>query len=896
VSGIGSSANIDISGGNYAVSVDNGATWGGWTNSPGTVNLNDQVKVMQTSADNYAISTDAILTIGGVSGTFRVTTVGTRLQPGPGQNDGTDQGTADAGKDAFVYKGQPATNYGSEPNIYIVSNDGPDCYNDLSTAMGYLRFDLGDPALPAATGFAKIRLYANTVVPPFTPVDLYAVAADWDEMTIAYGNRPARGAQVATVAVEPVPATGWYEFDITPLYNQWKAGTLPNYGVEIYTLTCYANASHDRYFTSSDAIADATLRPMLVVGTAADVSPAPFSFIGQTDVNLSTVIASGAITVSGIDAPAPAIIDGGEFEVNGSGVWLSTGTVNNGDTVMVRQTSSAGYGLTTTATLSIGGVSAGFQVATLPPTLTIALAGTGTGAVEGTPAGITCGSDCSQSYDRGTTVSLTATPAADSRFAGWSGACAGSGACDVTMDDLKSVTATFARVIAINGGNAFTGTASATLALDHPGAVQMQLFTGSTWSAWMPYVSPKAVTFPAGDGLKTVSVRFKDGNDNISGIYSDSIVLDTKAPVGSVTIDGGAGVTTSPTVTLSLVVADDSTVTEMQVSNSATWPLTWEPYTATKAEWPLSDGYGTKTVSVRFRDSGGKISATAKDTILYSASQTVASTGQIVINGGADSTTLAGVKLTITSPGAGYTLMSLSSNGTTWSGWSAIPATAKAYTLPAGDGVKTVFVKFKGAAAPESGIYTASIVLDTKPPVGTIVINGGAAVTRVATVGLTLSAADLNGVTSMQFSRDGINWGTWETYDTSGQIDLLPGDGTRKVMVKFKDGAGKISAAYTDTIIVDTKPPVGKVTINGGATSTTSTLVTVALAAPGAVYMQLSLDNGSTWRDWEPFVGTTKVTLGPPAAVGPWGVKARFRDLAGNVSVEATDTIAVTVN
>src|SRR4030095_5918505 len=40
-------------------------------------------------------------------------------------------------------------------------------------------------------------------------------------------------------------------------------------------------------------------------------------------------------------------------------------------------------------------------------------------------------------------VTLTATPAAGSTFAGWSGACSGTGSCTVTMSAARSVTATF---------------------------------------------------------------------------------------------------------------------------------------------------------------------------------------------------------------------------------------------------------------------------------------------------------------------------------------------------------------------------------------------------------------------------------------------------------------------
>lgn len=72
--------------------------------------------------------------------------------------------------------------------------------------------------------------------------------------------------------------------------------------------------------------------------------------------------------------------------------------------------------------------------------------GTGSGSVTSTPSGINCGPICSATYNHGTSVSLT--PMADLyvTFAGWSGACAGTGLCFVTMDQAKNVTATFNKV------------------------------------------------------------------------------------------------------------------------------------------------------------------------------------------------------------------------------------------------------------------------------------------------------------------------------------------------------------------------------------------------------------------------------------------------------------------
>jgi hypothetical protein len=76
-------------------------------------------------------------------------------------------------------------------------------------------------------------------------------------------------------------------------------------------------------------------------------------------------------------------------------------------------------------------------------TALVAKAGSGSGTVTSSPAGINCGATCSHAFDGGTSVTLTATPAAGSTFSGWSGACSGTGTCNLTMNQVKTVTATF---------------------------------------------------------------------------------------------------------------------------------------------------------------------------------------------------------------------------------------------------------------------------------------------------------------------------------------------------------------------------------------------------------------------------------------------------------------------
>ena len=76
-------------------------------------------------------------------------------------------------------------------------------------------------------------------------------------------------------------------------------------------------------------------------------------------------------------------------------------------------------------------------------TLTVSKTGNGSGTVTSDPAGIDCGSDCSEDYDYNTLVTLSPTPSPGSTFTGWSGDSSGTGTCQVTMSAARSVTAEF---------------------------------------------------------------------------------------------------------------------------------------------------------------------------------------------------------------------------------------------------------------------------------------------------------------------------------------------------------------------------------------------------------------------------------------------------------------------
>ena len=100
--------------------------------------------------------------------------------------------------------------------------------------------------------------------------------------------------------------------------------------------------------------------------SSVDTTPNAFTFTDQTDVSVSSTIASAAITVAGINAPATISVTGGTYDINSSGSFTSSsGTVNNGDTVRARHTSSGSNSTAVNTVVTIGGVSDTFTSTTV---------------------------------------------------------------------------------------------------------------------------------------------------------------------------------------------------------------------------------------------------------------------------------------------------------------------------------------------------------------------------------------------------------------------------------------------------------------------------------------------------------------------------------------------------
>ena len=177
-----------------------------------------------------------------------------------------------------------------------------------------------------------------------------------------------------------------------------------------------------------------------------DTTPDSFSFSSQTNIATNTAIISNQITISGIDTASNISISNGEYSINNGAFSSNNGTVNNDNTVSVRHTSSSNYNSSKYSVLTIGGISATFtsttQQAPVIQTYTLTITTPTNGTISAT--GISCGVDCSETYNENTQVQLTASANSDYVFNSWSGDCSGANnPLTINMDSNKSCGANF---------------------------------------------------------------------------------------------------------------------------------------------------------------------------------------------------------------------------------------------------------------------------------------------------------------------------------------------------------------------------------------------------------------------------------------------------------------------
>ncbi|MEK9144991.1 MAG: hypothetical protein AAB339_05220, partial [Elusimicrobiota bacterium] len=411
--------------------------------------------------------------------------------------------------------------------------------------------------------------------------------------------------------------------------------------------------------------------------------------------------------------------------------------------------------------------------------------------------------------------------------------------------------------ISINSGASYINSTTVTLTLsatDSVGVVGYYVSTSSSTptasaSGWnsvtstTSYTGSVSYTLASGDENKTVYVWYKDAAGNVSSVASDSITLDTTAPIVNITSPTSSDTytTTSSPLSLSGSASDSSSsVKEVTWSNDKGGSGTASGTTY----WSVSSislSIGDNIINVTATDNAGN---TGKDTItvtytvqtstptptptttpkpspIQTPTPTSTLTGSININGGATYTNSTTVTLNLSASNiigvTGYYLSTSStkpSSGDT--GWTSISSTASysadvSYSLSSGNGNQTVYVWYKDTAGNISDVANDSIILDTTAPTITITspTSDSTYTTTSSTISLGGSASDstswLNSVTWSN-SRGGSATASGTIGWSISNIDLASGANT--ITVTAVDGAGNTgTGTITVTYETSTQTP-----------------------------------------------------------------------------------------
>ena len=444
--------------------------------------------------------------------------------------------------------------------------------------------------------------------------------------------------------------------------------------------------------------------------------------------------------------------------------------------------------------------------------LTVSKSGSGTGSVSSSPAGVDCGSDCSQNYDHGTAVTLTPTPGANSTFTSWSGCDSVTGnVCNVTMSSAKNVTATFGlqqRALTLSKNGTGTGTvASSPVGIDC-GSDCSQSYDHGTVVTLSPSVGPNS-DFGGWNGCTPTTGNdctvTMDAAKNVTATFTlqQRTLNVSKSGAGNGSVSSSpAGIDCGSDCSQSYAHGTSVTLTAAPDANSAL--SSWTGCDSTLGLTCTVSMNGAEAVTANFSDTQRNLTVRAHRVAGDSAAggSVTSDVGEIecaVPNECTESFTQGDVVVLTASPDANNVFVD-------WTGCDSPSGVTCTMTLST---TKTVTATFHNTIEPSSSLPSLPGTVNTTTRSFSFTANPGS--------GLTLTAVEL--------WLDGPGAGGFEMVDevngaaTSGTFDevsLSEGDGTYEIKTRARNNAGNYETGSTDQFTLDTGVPTSSV--SGAAT------------------------------------------------------------------------------
>jgi hypothetical protein len=230
-----------------------------------------------------------------------------KLQPGPGANNGSDDGSQDAGKDTHTYGATPqdrARNYGSASAV----SSQPTSKCNTAMARAFIRFNVDSLPTDVQAVFLGVthlahtdRCFSNCSADFY----FYPVLEPWNEMTLTYDKSPKVGKAIfGPIRIKFPNDFGAKEYDITDIYKKWKLDAVSNQGLAIFSPTegCNNAAVFFSFYSSDEQ--DASKRPYLRIVTKETAGPVTGEQDNGTMIpeNVPSQGTSGSATQKSFDA------------------------------------------------------------------------------------------------------------------------------------------------------------------------------------------------------------------------------------------------------------------------------------------------------------------------------------------------------------------------------------------------------------------------------------------------------------------------------------------------------------------------------------------------------------------------------------------------------------------
>lgn len=435
-------------------------------------------------------------------------------------------------------------------------------------------------------------------------------------------------------------------------------------------------------------------------------------------------------------------------------------------------------------------------------------------------------------------------------------------------------------------------------------AAEMQVsnkdqFTNQGWEPFAPAKNWN-IEVGSGDGEKVVYARFRDAAGNISGVFSQSIILDTKPPQdGKLIIEQGEKYLKKTKVNVKVGVDDAYLVRLVDRQGGENYEYKPGADGMMEVTWTFDTLQGEKVLRAYFMDEAkNKTSAAVEARYIYDTKPPAPPKVIVDNNHKYVSDKEGNVNLNIVVKQQEPELKVMISNSPSYEnvekrGYDPLVRNWKIDM--AEDGLKNIYVWLIDEAGNVSDPGIGKILLDRTPPeVVSFGINDGTEWTIRNKVNLSLQAKDAE---MMQISNNPnfTSASRWEKYNEK-KFDwaLIPGDGTKQVFVRFKDEAGNVSETVDAEIKLDSQPPRGKLIVNNGEkfTNDPQGLTDLKILYDGDDVAGMQISNKPNFDD---------VQLIPvKSELSDWqlsegdGVKTiflRLKDKAGNYSDIITDNV-----